>query len=424
MSRSLARTAAAVAGTTLAVTSAFAATAVAAPTGDGAVPTFQEFAASTFQDPTAATSSTATSRPRRPGRCASSTTRWSPSRTPSTEGLIVNTVSGRDDKWSATQALNLTYCVSTKFGTDYSRVVTAMAAGAGQWEAATAKVNFVHVPAQDGSCTTRNSERALLGRADQDQPVHRPGVLPQHVEVVAQRARQRQEPVQLRLLDPEQHPGPRAGPHPRLPPRAHPPRGRHLLRGQQLASADPLRLGVDHALPPVQRDLGRPQHDRPATGRRRARSTAADRNPSGDALGPRLAGGRVVSGTRRGGGRMSVTRSAHGSPAPTRTTSAAPPEKSTTVVGSVPHSPESSTRSTRWSRASLTVQPSVIGSLSPGRISVEESNGSPSSASRARTTGCSGMRTPTVRFFGCSRRRGTSWVAGQDERVRTRASRP
>ena len=29
------------------------------------------------------------------------------------DGLIVNRVSGRDDKWSATQALNLTYCVST-----------------------------------------------------------------------------------------------------------------------------------------------------------------------------------------------------------------------------------------------------------------------------------------------------------------------
>lgn len=73
------------------------------------------------------------------------------------DGLIVNTVGGADDKWSATQALNLTYCVSTKFGGDYSRVVSAMTAGVGQWEAATSKVNFTHVTAQDGSCTTRNS---------------------------------------------------------------------------------------------------------------------------------------------------------------------------------------------------------------------------------------------------------------------------
>ncbi|WP_404382805.1 M57 family metalloprotease [Knoellia locipacati] len=72
------------------------------------------------------------------------------------DGLIVNTVNGADDKWSATQALNLTYCVSTRFGTDYSRVVSAMTAGVGQWEAATSKVNFTHVTAQDGSCTTRN----------------------------------------------------------------------------------------------------------------------------------------------------------------------------------------------------------------------------------------------------------------------------
>ena len=71
-------------------------------------------------------------------------------------GLIVNRVNGQDDKWSASQALNLTYCVSTKFGSDHSRMVTAMASGAGQWEAASSKVNFVYVPPQDASCNTRN----------------------------------------------------------------------------------------------------------------------------------------------------------------------------------------------------------------------------------------------------------------------------
>ena len=44
------------------------------------------------------------------------------------DGLIVNRVNGQDDKWSASQVGNLTYCVSTKFGSDYSRMVTAMAA--------------------------------------------------------------------------------------------------------------------------------------------------------------------------------------------------------------------------------------------------------------------------------------------------------
>jgi hypothetical protein len=73
------------------------------------------------------------------------------------DGLIVNTVGGADDKWSASQALNLTYCVSNKFGTSKANVVNAMAQGAGLWEGATSKVNFTYVPAQDASCTTRNN---------------------------------------------------------------------------------------------------------------------------------------------------------------------------------------------------------------------------------------------------------------------------
>jgi len=71
-------------------------------------------------------------------------------------GLVVNTVRGQDDKWSASQALNLSYCVSTRFGTRHGDVVSAMAGGAGLWEAATTKVNFVYVSSQDGSCNTRN----------------------------------------------------------------------------------------------------------------------------------------------------------------------------------------------------------------------------------------------------------------------------
>ncbi|WP_183092204.1 M57 family metalloprotease [Nocardioides stalactiti] len=73
------------------------------------------------------------------------------------DGLIVNTVNGQDDKWSASQAANLTYCVSTKFGSRQADVIAAMAGGAGLWEAATTKVNFVYVPAQNSSCTTRNN---------------------------------------------------------------------------------------------------------------------------------------------------------------------------------------------------------------------------------------------------------------------------
>src|SRR4051794_16637580 len=83
-----------------------------------------------------------------------------------------------------------------------------------------------------------------------------------------------------------------------------------------------------------------------------------------------------------------------------------------TVVGSAGVSPASMTRSTAWSSSSLTSQPRVRGSVSPGRISVLESNGSPSSSSSACTTVWSGIRTPTVRLRGCRSRRGTSGMAG------------
>ncbi len=71
------------------------------------------------------------------------------------EGLVVNTVGGVDDKWSDAQVRNLTYCVSTKFGSRYTDVVNAMTSGAGLWEAASA-AEYVHVSSQDSNCTTRN----------------------------------------------------------------------------------------------------------------------------------------------------------------------------------------------------------------------------------------------------------------------------
>ena len=146
MSRSLARTAAAVAGTTLAVTSAFAATAVAAPTGDGAVPTFQEFAASTFQDLDGGyvvngdepATSTGALRQFYDAMVAEPDTLE--------EGLIVNTVNGVDAKWSATQTLNLTYCVSTSFGTNYTARRQRHGRGRGAVGGGAANVNFVYVP--------------------------------------------------------------------------------------------------------------------------------------------------------------------------------------------------------------------------------------------------------------------------------------
>ena len=73
------------------------------------------------------------------------------------QGLIVNRVGSRDDKWSATAARNITYCVSrSSFGSRYNTVVSAMNAATAAWEQA-GNVNFVHNTAQDGNCTASNT---------------------------------------------------------------------------------------------------------------------------------------------------------------------------------------------------------------------------------------------------------------------------
>ena len=70
--------------------------------------------------------------------------------------LAVLTSNGVDVKWSDTQKLNITYCVSTSFSGNYTTVVTAMHNAAAAWEAA-ANVNFVYASANDGTCTASNS---------------------------------------------------------------------------------------------------------------------------------------------------------------------------------------------------------------------------------------------------------------------------
>jgi len=120
---------------------------------DGPVPTFKQFKASTFRDADGqfiVNGDEPVANKRQLKAYYNAMRGWD-------QSLIVNTVGGVQDKWTPAQALNLTYCVSTKFGADYTAVVNAMAGGAALWESATAKVNFVYVPAQDASCTTRNS---------------------------------------------------------------------------------------------------------------------------------------------------------------------------------------------------------------------------------------------------------------------------
>jgi len=71
----------------------------------------------------------------------------------SEQSLIVNRVSGRDDKWAAATAGNLTFCVSqASFGSRYTAVVNAMNSATASWEA-TARVNYVHATASDANCS-------------------------------------------------------------------------------------------------------------------------------------------------------------------------------------------------------------------------------------------------------------------------------
>ncbi|MDI1444718.1 M57 family metalloprotease [Polyangium sp. 6x1] len=69
--------------------------------------------------------------------------------------LAVMTSGGGDVKWDSTTALNITYCISTGFGSRYSAVVNAMNTATSAWEGS-ANVNFVHKSDQDANCSAQN----------------------------------------------------------------------------------------------------------------------------------------------------------------------------------------------------------------------------------------------------------------------------
>jgi hypothetical protein len=73
------------------------------------------------------------------------------------ELCVMTTSSGTDVKWSSAQQRNLTYCVSTKFGTRHDAVVSAMAAAASAWERV-ANVKYVYDATQDSKCTASNTK--------------------------------------------------------------------------------------------------------------------------------------------------------------------------------------------------------------------------------------------------------------------------
>ena len=153
MKRTSTRVLTALAGTgLLAVTAAATGHAV-----DSDAPTYREFKADTFQDTDGQYIVNGDVPVAQAGALKSFYDGLVAPQTP-TDGLIINTVYGSDDTWSGGQAANLTYCVSTKFGADHTAIKNAMASGAGQWESASSKINFVHDASQDGSCTVRNKK--------------------------------------------------------------------------------------------------------------------------------------------------------------------------------------------------------------------------------------------------------------------------
>jgi hypothetical protein len=80
----------------------------------------------------------------------------------SQQALAINRVGGQDDRWTSSQALNLTYCISSPgFGSNYSRMVTAMNSAASAWEGA-GRVNFIHRSQFDGNCLGANSSQVVF----------------------------------------------------------------------------------------------------------------------------------------------------------------------------------------------------------------------------------------------------------------------
>lgn len=71
--------------------------------------------------------------------------------------LVMNQQNGVDSKWSATQKLQLTYCVSDTFAARKPLVVQAMADAASAWQNA-GDVKYIYMPAEDASCTPLNKK--------------------------------------------------------------------------------------------------------------------------------------------------------------------------------------------------------------------------------------------------------------------------
>lgn len=85
-------------------------------------------------------------------------------------GLVVHRNGNADARWSDTQKLALSYCISpTTFGARYEQVVEAMNLATAGWEAV-ANVEFTHAANEDGGCTASNDSVLFDVRGVSGQP--------------------------------------------------------------------------------------------------------------------------------------------------------------------------------------------------------------------------------------------------------------
>lgn len=69
--------------------------------------------------------------------------------------MIVATSAGIDRLWSATEKLQLTYCISNEFALNKPQIIQAMAEATQAWKSA-ANIQYTYLPAQDPGCTVAN----------------------------------------------------------------------------------------------------------------------------------------------------------------------------------------------------------------------------------------------------------------------------
>ena len=70
-------------------------------------------------------------------------------------GLTVDVLGGRDNAWSDSRKVNLTYCIAEDWGAKKKVVEATVEAAAQAWEAA-AQIDFVHVATEDAACDRFN----------------------------------------------------------------------------------------------------------------------------------------------------------------------------------------------------------------------------------------------------------------------------